>query len=284
MNDDDFLKNKFSGFGFGNFGSHGPFGQNQNPNDFFEAFFHQDFEHMFREMEKMMRDFPLGNIDFIQNPHFEIPEEENASNSITKKPENLRNHFLKSPEENQNTSELVSKPSLERGSLFNQFFFTRPQFITDSIEPSDRSKDLEKYFKRDIIEKDNDKNNLKPEFNRPFIKSTSQSCSIRKIQRPDGSIEEVKTIRNSDGHEETTVTRIIGDKAHSLIEKKTKKGVEETEEVFQNFDENDLSDFNKMWKNFPQHNKKESASDPIIKTDSQTQSSSLISKLFSWFK
>lgn len=50
------------------------------------------------------------------------------------------------------------------------------------------------------------------------------------------SIEEIKTTRNSDGKEVKTVTRIIGDKSHSVIEKKNKNVIEETEEFFQNFD------------------------------------------------
>lgn len=44
-------------------------------------------------------------------------------------------------------------------------------------------------------------------------------------------------MRNSEGQEEKTVTRIIGDKAHSVIEKKANNQVQETEEIFHNFDE-----------------------------------------------
>lgn len=45
------------------------------------------------------------------------------------------------------------------------------------------------------------------------------------------------TTRDSNGKEETRVTRIIGDKSHSLIERKEADGVKETEEIFNNFDE-----------------------------------------------
>ena len=51
------------------------------------------------------------------------------------------------------------------------------------------------------------------------------------------SVEEIRTVRNSDGKEEKTVTRIINDKKHSVIEKKQNDVVQETEELFENFNE-----------------------------------------------
>ena len=43
-------------------------------------------------------------------------------------------------------------------------------------------------------------------------------------------------MRDSDGKEVKTVTRIIGEKMHSVVEKRNKNVIEETEEFFQNFD------------------------------------------------
>jgi hypothetical protein len=43
-------------------------------------------------------------------------------------------------------------------------------------------------------------------------------------------------VRDSEGKEVKTVTRIIGEKMHSVVEKRNKNGIEETEEFFQNFD------------------------------------------------
>ena len=57
------------------------------------------------------------------------------------------------------------------------------------------------------------------------------------------SVEEVRTTRNSDGSEEKKIIRIIGDKAHSIIEKKDSKGQMETEEIFENFDESNFALF-----------------------------------------
>ncbi len=57
------------------------------------------------------------------------------------------------------------------------------------------------------------------------------------------SIEEVRTTRHSDGSEEKKTTRIMGEKAHSVIEKIDSKGQMETEEIFENFDESCLALF-----------------------------------------
>ena len=65
--DDEYFKKRFRGFGFGNFGPNGPFDGNHNQNDHFDAFFHHDINHMFREMEDMMKHFGFANIDFNQS-------------------------------------------------------------------------------------------------------------------------------------------------------------------------------------------------------------------------
>ncbi|KPP77611.1 hypothetical protein Z043_102952 [Scleropages formosus] len=44
----------------------------------------------------------------------------------------------------------------------------------------------------------------------PKIRSFSQSVTITKVVAPDGSVEERRTVRDSDGNEETTVTRSRG--------------------------------------------------------------------------
>lgn len=49
------------------------------------------------------------------------------------------------------------------------------------------------------------------------------------------TIEEIKNIRNSDGTKEKTITRIIGDQVHTVVEKNSNSG-KETEEYFNNFD------------------------------------------------
>ncbi|RNA26253.1 accessory gland [Brachionus plicatilis] len=275
--EDDF-KNRPRGFsyGFGNFGPNVKFGFNEN-DDFFHSFFHHDFDQMFRDMENFMNsvNFPvMSNIGYIESPQIDEPD---FGKTGHEKPENLRNMFLKPLEEDSTQAGIVgNKPQFQR-SLYDNFFFEPSNVNYDQSEPP---KDINKYFKRDSSHKDFD-SSLKPVFTSPTVITSGQSCSIRRIQRPDGSIEEIKTVRNSDGIEEKTVTRMIGDKIHSVVEKKSNKGIDETEEIFQNFDK--IDEFNKMWENFPT-NKKYDENSNVNKNDSQTQPSGLISKLFSWFK
>ncbi|XP_046735634.1 HCLS1-associated protein X-1 [Diprion similis] len=69
---------------------------------------------------------------------------------------------------------------------------------------------------------------------RPFsFHSFGQSISTKIIRKPDGSIEQYRTVRDSEGNEETTVTRQVGDKSHTVIVKKGKNG-EKTETEFVN--------------------------------------------------
>lgn len=67
------------------------------------------------------------------------------------------------------------------------------------------------------------------------------------IRRPDGTLEQKQVIRDSEGNEETTVTREVGDKKYVVITKTDKYGVETKSEDLINMDENELEDFNKKW-------------------------------------
>ena len=130
------------------------------------------------------------------------------------------------------------------------------------------------------------------------------------------SIEEIKTIRNSDGKEETVVKRIIGDKMHAVTEKRNKEGVRETEELFHNMNESlpilfiyekllfsffffcffkltccfkdDLSEFEQMWNNLPSTSteRKQNPVDgmPGKSKNNYGDEQSLVAKLFSWLK
>lgn len=50
-------------------------------------------------------------------------------------------------------------------------------------------------------------------------------------------IEQKKTVRDSSGREETTVTRTLGDKSHTLTTRVDPSGIPETTETFTNIDE-----------------------------------------------
>lgn len=216
-----------------------------NTNDFIDGF--QHFNQIFNQMDQMMR-----NIHTFSNQIESLPVltyDQNDKELNVKKNKNLRDSFLKS----------------------------------DSI-PSEDSK--KSFFENSLIEDDNSKVSSHKDDIKPLnFSSTAQSTTYRRIQRPDGSIEEIKTFKNSDGKEEKTVTRIIGDKMHSVVEKKTNKNIiEETEEIFQNFDEKNLDDFNKMWNNSSSFTNNNNKNDKISIPDDNTQNSSFISKFFSWFK
>jgi hypothetical protein len=64
-----------------------------------------------------------------------------------------------------------------------------------------------------------------------------KSFSSKIIKRHDGSVEEHRTVRDTNGNEETTVTRQIGDKKHTITTKKAKDGSEEQTENIINMDE-----------------------------------------------
>ncbi|XP_011639512.1 uncharacterized protein LOC105428751 [Pogonomyrmex barbatus] len=69
--------------------------------------------------------------------------------------------------------------------------------------------------------------------------------SFRKeiIRRPDGTIEKKRMIRDTEGNEETIISKQIGDKKHVITIKKDKNGIETKSEDFINMDESELKDF-----------------------------------------
>ncbi|XP_011501091.1 PREDICTED: uncharacterized protein LOC105364766 isoform X2 [Ceratosolen solmsi marchali] len=77
-----------------------------------------------------------------------------------------------------------------------------------------------------------------------------KSVSTQVIRRQDGSIEERRTVKDSNGNEETSITRQIGDQQHTIIKKKAKDGSEEQTENIINMDENELKGFDKKWLGF----------------------------------
>ena len=84
-----------------------------------------------------------------------------------------------------------------------------------------------------------------------------------------------------------TVTRIMGDKSHSVIEKKNKNTIEETEEYFQNFDHDKIDEFNKQWHGQYHHQYQKPAlkhevTREIAKQDDSKNS--FFSKIFSWLR
>ncbi|KOC63380.1 hypothetical protein WH47_04098 [Habropoda laboriosa] len=73
-------------------------------------------------------------------------------------------------------------------------------------------------------------NHSKVESSKPFI--ITKSMKREYIHRPDGIIQQKQVIRDSEGNEETIVSKQVGDKMHTIITKRDKSGVETTTENF----------------------------------------------------
>ncbi|XP_032672871.1 uncharacterized protein LOC116844868 isoform X2 [Odontomachus brunneus] len=67
------------------------------------------------------------------------------------------------------------------------------------------------------------------------------------VRRPDGTLEQKQIIRDSEGNEETIVTREVGGQKYVVTTKTDKNGIETKSEDLINMDENELKDFNKKW-------------------------------------
>lgn len=77
--------------------------------------------------------------------------------------------------------------------------------------------------------------------------STFKFSTITKKINPDGSVETTSRKRDSEGNEEVSVTRNLGDQSHTTISKKNREG-EEKVENFINMEESDMEEFESKWK------------------------------------
>ncbi|XP_065587266.1 HCLS1-associated protein X-1 isoform X2 [Cyrtonyx montezumae] len=111
---------------------------------------------------------------------------------------------------------------------------------------------------------------LRPQ--RPAPRSYFQSVSVTTVTLPDGAVEERRTVRDSHGHHETTVTRRRGDQAFITTTKEDGQSKDYREEVL-NMDDRELAQFAGTW---PQRDE--------ILTPPRSDSSSLLGSFFRrWF-
>ncbi|KAM6234233.1 HCLS1-associated protein X-1 [Porphyrio hochstetteri] len=80
----------------------------------------------------------------------------------------------------------------------------------------------------------------------PKSRSYFQSISVTKVTLPDGAVEERRTVQDSQGHRETTVTRRRGDKAFVTTTKEDGQSKDYQEEVV-NMDDRELAQFAGTW-------------------------------------
>lgn len=64
-----------------------------------------------------------------------------------------------------------------------------------------------------------------------FFQSFGQSISTKIIRKPDGSVEQHRTVRDSEGNEETTITQQFGDNTRTVVIKKDKNGGKSETEI-----------------------------------------------------
>jgi len=71
--------------------------------------------------------------------------------------------------------------------------------------------------------------------------------SVRTIRLPDGTLEEHRNITDGQGNVTTTVRRSIGNQSYEVTTHSDGHGMKETQENLTNYDENELSSFEKRW-------------------------------------
>ncbi|XP_025936618.1 HCLS1-associated protein X-1 [Apteryx rowi] len=106
----------------------------------------------------------------------------------------------------------------------------------------------------------------------PKPRSYFQSVSITKVTLPDGAVEERRTVQDSQGRRETTVTRRRGDQAFIATTKEDGESRDYREEVV-NMDDRELARFADAWQ---QHDE--------LRAPGTSDSSSALGRLFRrWF-
>ncbi|XP_046354655.2 HCLS1-associated protein X-1-like isoform X1 [Haliotis rufescens] len=195
-----------------------------------------------QQMEEMFKQF--GAVDFPS-----VLPGEPSGPAVTQKP---RDKMLKpgQSEGSPASPSLEDQPRLDAPSLFRRFF-TVPRF--GQIQQEEK---VDKDLDNDVEGKDLSKilSPMQPERrgmfpHGPGIFSHHGSVSITTIRGADGKLEQRKTVIDSDGNEETTVTRQVGDKSHTIRTKKDEFGVVEENQTMKNIDKDDLTSFDEQWQN-----------------------------------
>ncbi|XP_067666892.1 HCLS1-associated protein X-1-like [Haliotis asinina] len=200
----------------------------------------KQMDSLHQQMEEMFKQF--GAVDFPSV----VPGEPSVP-AVTEKP---RDKMLK-PDQSERSpvsSSPEGQPRQDVPSLFGRFF-SIPRFgqiqqeekVDRDLDSEVESKDLSQILKP-----------THPERREMFPHSPGKfshhgSVSITTIRGADGKLEQRKTVIDSDGNEETTVTRQLGDKSHTTRTKKDEFGVVEENQTMKNMDEDDLKSFDTQW-------------------------------------
>ncbi|GBN44230.1 Retrovirus-related Pol polyprotein from type-1 retrotransposable element R1 [Araneus ventricosus] len=127
---------------------------------------------------------------------------------------------------------------------------SQSEFPFDSRQPSPLiDSDIDdKVAKNKWLLKESPFQKIQPNF------SYKKFSSIKTVRLPDGTLEEHRTVTDSQGNTTTTIRRSIGDQSYEVTTHSDEKGLKEKDEKFINLDENDLPNFEKKWKNIKSEN------------------------------
>ncbi|XP_066531157.1 HCLS1-associated protein X-1 [Hoplias malabaricus] len=225
--DDDDDEDEDAGFRSEHWGDYGEefldkpfrFGFRFGPGDmhFYEP---QMFGQMFREMEEILEN--LGHFDrgfpSIEAPPQKVPDGNNRRGGGGRRGNSLRDIMLKTPDDSPHRPPFMAPK--DENSL------PESSGIPDSpfrhFPPFSRFKDIWSNGpqQRDEEKKDGDLDSqvsargldpiLTPAPSEPHARSFFKSVTVTKVVKPDGTVEERRTVRDGQGYEKTTVTRSEG--------------------------------------------------------------------------
>ncbi|XP_013394478.1 uncharacterized protein LOC106161946 isoform X2 [Lingula anatina] len=225
----------------------------------------RQFEDMFRQMEEEFRGMGIDRPGPGMMPGNDAPQ---------RSPGHLRDYMLKQPDED--TSRLNPTP------------YSSEEREDKDLDADVRSKGLDAVlrglpsFKEPPHQRDEEPR-VTP--NQPSFRSFGSSSSFVTIRGADGKIEQRKTVRDSEGNEETTVIRQIGDKTHTIITHRDKYGREQVQEDYKNIEGSELPNFDSKWQGQGRMNESNDPRNQLIKPehDSSMFGRGFLSNIFEKF-
>lgn len=229
--------------------------------------FHRQMHQQMEEMEKQMMDvfriFQIPDLHSMSDSPciLDTPALSRPSENMQDKAESkARDQMLKDGSANRpskDTNEISAFSFPRYGGLFSTWTDRVPKMpYWENVCPQEMgdsdldSRKLSSEEIADLLVKKKDESPSKQPCQRsmfPGVSFFGNSVKIQRVIGKDGMIEERKTVRDSSGREETTVTRKIGDSSHTVMSIRDEQGQEEKREIFNNLDKDKISDFNQQW-------------------------------------
>lgn len=252
-----FPESRYRGYGHsnddGDVWSHG----DHHRNDIFGSW-HEELHKQMEEMDRQMRDvFKIFRIADI--PSFPALPEGSQDQASKQNPRDFMlkdgrpNTFISPPPSDELETPVTIVPAPHQDDLSSMFdrFFNIPRW--NRVRPQDKKdSDLDGEVPSsseiaELYKGGGETRRPLKESPSPFSFFSHNSVSIHTVFGADGKMEERRTVRDSDGREETTITRRMGDSSHSVTTFKDDSGQVEKRETFHNVDKDNLSDFEHHW-------------------------------------